>query len=90
MPVAVVAPASVALNGKLYVFGGSNGTSDIGSVQVYDPHKNKWTILHPSMPTVREGASATVTYGIAFVEGGTKSGATLATNDDFITVPSIP
>ena len=49
MPTTVVNAASVALNGRLYVFGGNNGTTDVAAVQVYDPHKNKWATF-PSLP----------------------------------------
>ena len=45
--------SSVALNGKIYVIGGSTAVSDKGTlVQVFDPAQNTWADLAP-MPTGR-------------------------------------
>jgi len=87
MPNAVVDAASVAMNGRLYVFGGNNGTNDVATVQVYDPHRNKWTTALPSLPTPLSSSSAVVVYGLAFVEGG-DNGSTANQYSAF--GPSIP
>jgi N-acetylneuraminic acid mutarotase len=87
MPTAVVNAASVAMNGRLYVFGGNNGTSDVATVQVYDPYKNKWTTLSSVLPAALSSSSAVVVYGLAFVEGG-DNGST--TNQYSVFTPSIP
>ena len=44
--------AAVALNGKIYVLGGSNGTSPSRALEVYDPRANTWETKTP-MPTAR-------------------------------------
>jgi N-acetylneuraminic acid mutarotase len=75
MPTAVVNAASVALNGELYVFGGNSGTSDVATVQVYDPHKNKWRTL-AAMPAPLSSSSGVVVYGLGFVVAGDGSGTT--------------
>jgi N-acetylneuraminic acid mutarotase len=78
MPTAVVNAASVAMNGRLYVFAGNNGTNDVSTLQVYDPHKNKWTTVLPSLPTALSSSSAVVVYGPAFVEGGDNGSAEIS------------
>jgi N-acetylneuraminic acid mutarotase len=88
MKTAVQSPASIALNGKLYVFGGNDGTNNVATVQVYDPYKNKWTILSSSAsPGALSGWSGVSVYGLAFVEGDTGLGTT---NEYFAFLPSIP
>jgi len=86
MPIAVTSAASVAVDGQLYVFGGSNGT-DVAIVQVYDPHKNKWKILPASLPAAISGSSGVVVYGLAFMEAGDGSGTA---NQYSPIAPSIP
>jgi len=91
MPTAVQNPASVALNGQLYVFGGNNGTSDVTTVQVYDPHKNKWRTLSTfALPATLSSSGGVVVYGLAFVEGGSSGGIILTTNQYVTFTPSIP
>lgn len=50
----------VANGNKLYVVGGDDGSSNLGSVEVYDPASNKWTLLMSSMMTGRSYAGVTV------------------------------
>jgi N-acetylneuraminic acid mutarotase len=45
--------SAVAFNGKIYVFGGRSSGNPYGSIEVYDPQKNKWTTNSNSMPTPR-------------------------------------
>lgn len=88
MKTAVYGAASLALNGKLYVFGGNDGANNVATVQVYDPHKNKWMILPSSAsPGALSGWSGVEVYGLAFVEGDTSLGTT---NEYFAFPPSIP
>ena len=37
------------LDGKLYAVGGRDGSSCLSSVEVYDPHTDKWTIAAPML-----------------------------------------
>ena len=89
MPTAVQFAASVALNGQLYVFGGNNGTDYVATVQVYDPHKNKWKTL-ASLPAAAGFSGGAVVYGLAFMEGGYGSNGGVVTNQHVAIAPSIP
>lgn len=40
--------------------GGDDGSSNLGSVEVYDPATNRWTLLQSSMMTGRSYAGVTV------------------------------
>ncbi|HEX6207425.1 MAG TPA: kelch repeat-containing protein [Actinomycetota bacterium] len=64
-------PAMEALNGKLYVFGGSTDpfSGAVANAAVYDPGTNAWTTLTP-MPTARGGANAKAINGLIYVVGG--------------------
>src|SRR5258707_15624481 len=84
---AVTSAASVALDGQLYVFGGNNGTGDVATVQVYDPHKNKWRTLLTLLPAPISGSSGVVVYGLAFMEAGDGSGTA---NQYSVIAPTIP
>ena len=68
---AVENPAGVALNGKVYLFGGSTQpfTGAVANAAVYDPATNQWTDLAP-MATPRGGATAQVLAGKIYVLGG--------------------
>eukprot|EP00102_Acyrthosiphon_pisum_P022702 XP_016659912.1 PREDICTED: ring canal kelch homolog [Acyrthosiphon pisum] len=37
-------PRVVTFNGLLYVMGGSDGSSQLGSLEIYDPNTNTWTM----------------------------------------------
>ena len=50
----------VSHGGKLYVVGGDDGSSNLGSVEVYDPKSNTWTLLSSSMMTGRSYAGVAV------------------------------
>jgi glucose/arabinose dehydrogenase/N-acetylneuraminic acid mutarotase len=77
---AVENPAAVALDGKLYLFGGSTDafSGAVASAAVFDPATSVWTML-ASMPTARGGAAAEAIGGMIYVAGGMDaSGASLA------------
>lgn len=78
-------PAVVALNGKIYKFGGSTApfSGAVKDSAVYTPATDSWTSL-PDMPTARGGASAQSINGLIYVVGGMNEfGASLATVDVF-------
>lgn len=81
---AVENPAVVALNGKLYVFGGSRQpfSDAVTNAAVFTPGSG-WVSL-PAMPTARGGATAQVLNGKIYVVGGmSNSGQSLATVEIF-------
>ena len=73
--------ATVAFGGKVYVFGGYDGTSVSGAVQIYDPSAGTWSSGAP-MPTPRSNAIAGVVCGQRiFVIGGYNGTTNLAVNE---------
>ena len=50
----------VANNGKLFVIGGDDGSSNLSSVEFYNPKTDTWTILSSSMATGRSYAGVCV------------------------------
>ena len=50
----------VSNGGFLYVVGGDDGSSNLASVECYDPKTNLWTLLSASMMTGRSYAGVTV------------------------------
>lgn len=77
MPVALAGAAVVEHGGKVYVFGGSYGSSAVGAVDgtksdktyVYDPSNNTWT-AKTSMSKARTAARAVSLNGKIYVIGG--------------------
>ncbi len=90
MPSPVGDAASTVIDGKLYVFGGYNGTSSVATVQVYDPLRNTWSVTTPYLPAAAYASGADVLYGIAFVVGGEGNSGGQGTNDLYFQCPSIP
>lgn len=50
----------VTNDGLLYVIGGDDGSSNLGSVECYDVKSNKWTLLPSCMMTGRSYAGVAV------------------------------
>ena len=50
----------VSNNGILYVIGGDDGSSNLGSVEYYNPKLDTWTLLITSMMTGRSYAGVCV------------------------------
>ena len=50
----------VALNGLLYVVGGDDGTSNLASVEVYNPKTNSWSLLPTCMSIGRSYAGVVI------------------------------
>jgi large repetitive protein len=64
-------PAVVALDGKVYAFGGSTApfSGAVDNAAVFDPTTSSWSLL-PDMPTARGGATAQVLDNKIYVLGG--------------------
>ena len=63
-----------ASDGKLvYVLGGTNGTSDLATVETYDPAADTWTSL-PELPGRRSDFGVAYTDGRLVVVGGMSAG----------------
>lgn len=61
---------AVALEGKIYVFGGGGPEfKSLQTVEVYNPKEDRWT-EGPEMPTLRSGVVAVSLNGRAYVMGG--------------------
>ena len=71
LPAPKAGAAAAALNGKIYIFGGTD--SDTGSatstIFEYDPDSDAWT-TGPDMPFKRLGLSASVVNGKVYIIGG--------------------
>jgi len=63
------APAAAAIDGKLYVMGGSGPDGYLSSVERYDPAKNAWEAVAP-MSTARSSHAAAAIDGKLYVMGG--------------------
>jgi len=64
------AATALGLNGAVYVFGGSDGTTDTNSLSIYNPTTNAWT-QGAALPTTRTDAQAvTLPDGRIAVLGG--------------------
>ncbi len=74
--------AAANYNGKVYVFGGSNGGTPQTKVESYDPAANAWTTL-TGLPSARTNFAAAVVNGKIHVVGGTNDlGTTSMPNND--------
>jgi Kelch motif len=69
MPAALSAYALAAFEGKLYLFGGWDGTNYVESVYVLDPDSGAWEARSP-LPSPRGFAGAAVAGGGLYVLGG--------------------
>lgn len=61
--------AAVALDGKVYVLGGSNGSAATNALEVYDPELDSWSRKAP-MPTARVFLGAAAVNGRIYAIGG--------------------
>ena len=69
MPQPLCAYAIAAWEGKLYLFGGWDGTRYVKAVWVYDPERKRWDVRTP-MPTARGYAGAAAVEDQIYVIGG--------------------
>jgi N-acetylneuraminic acid mutarotase len=68
MPVSSGNLAAAAIDGKLYVVGGFNGTV-LDTLQVYDPSTDSW-VIKTSMPTARSSLTGAAIDGKLYAIGG--------------------
>ena len=95
IPVRVDSPASVELDGKLWVLGGFDSTNTVRQVvQVYDPETDRWKVFDVpnkfALPGPTTVAAAAVADGIAFLVGGANGTSILTNNEALFVLPSIP
>jgi N-acetylneuraminic acid mutarotase len=78
------APAAVVLNGRLYLIGGFETTTNVPTarVRVYDPATRRWSEAAP-LPAPRGGHAAAVLGGRIHVIGGGNAVSTLADHTVF-------
>lgn len=79
LPAPRSAYALAALEGKLYLFGGWDGTAYQNTLFVYDPAEDRWS-KGANLPFICGYASAVASTGKIFLLGGTSDGKT-ALND---------
>ena len=83
MPEALSAYALAEFEGKLYLFGGWNGTQYVDTVYAYDPAQDIWS-QRESMPTARGFAGVAVIENRIYILGGFDGQQALALNDIFL------
>ncbi|BBY19689.1 serine/threonine-protein kinase [Mycolicibacterium litorale] len=69
-------PAAASDGRLVYVVGGANGSTDLATVEAYDPAADSWTAL-PPLPQPRSDVGATSADGRLVVVGGRSSGQVL-------------
>jgi DNA-binding CsgD family transcriptional regulator/N-acetylneuraminic acid mutarotase len=82
LPQAVSAYALIPFEGRLYLFGGWDGSRYFASTFVYDPARDAWSESYP-MPTSRAYLSAAVSGRKIFVIGGKNERGNLDVNEVF-------
>ncbi len=74
-PVPIADNAAAAAGGKVYSFGGPNGSGAEKKAFVYDPDADSWSPL-PDMPTGRGKPAVAFVGGLLYVFGGWDAGGT--------------
>ncbi len=74
MPTARHSMAAAAIDGRLYVVGGNDGTGNVDTVEVYDPVTDTWS-TDTSLPTPRQQLVAEVINGELYAVTGVAAGA---------------
>lgn len=82
MPAPRSAYAIAAVDGRLYLFGGWDGSTICDDVFAYDPSSDTWE-RRPSMPTGRAYAGASVVDGNIYVIGGEDQSGALTVNEQY-------
>jgi DNA-binding CsgD family transcriptional regulator len=89
LPHVVSAYALVSFEGKLYLFGGWDGSRYLSSVFIYDPVNDHWSEGFP-MPTPRAYLSAAVSGRRIFVIGGKNDQGSLNVNEVYAPDLALP
>jgi N-acetylneuraminic acid mutarotase len=76
MPTPRQMPASASDGRLVYVLGGSTGTSDLTTVEAYDPVADTWTTM-PALPEARSDFGVAITDSRLVAVGGMSSGRVL-------------
>jgi len=58
-----------ALDGKIYVIGGTDGCCQVSRVDRFDPAANRWDTVAP-LPWLRQGLGACANQGLVYAVGG--------------------
>jgi inhibitor of cysteine peptidase len=72
-PTAVGAAGAAAIDGKIYVPGGYNGTSGVSVLEIYNPTTNTWSSGAP-LPAAQFASAVAAVNGKLYVLGGTTNG----------------
>ena len=83
MAVARYWAAAAAINGRLYVVGGYNGTDPLTTAEIYDPATAKWRTL-AGMHMARWSSGAAAINGKLYTVGGNNGYATTTINEAYI------
>jgi DNA-binding CsgD family transcriptional regulator/N-acetylneuraminic acid mutarotase len=80
LPFKVSGYALAAFEGKLFLFGGWDGTNYLNTVYAYDPNTDRWQ-LRSAMPTPRAFSGAAVVNERIYVLGGSNGTQSLNVNE---------
>lgn len=80
LPIPSSGYAAVSFEGRLYLFGGTNGTDYFSEVFIYDPELDRWD-QGESMPTARALMGITASAGKIYVIGGFNGDSALSDNE---------
>lgn len=82
MPTARFNMAIAVANNKIYVFGGTSGSTVFATNEEYDPTTNTWS-TKANMPTARYGCTAAVVNNKIYVMGGFTGSAGSSANEEY-------
>lgn len=72
MPTALVGAAAAVLQGKIYLVGGTTGSTVVSDTQIFNPVTNAWSAGVP-LPVPIASAAAAVVNNVLYVMGGSES-----------------